>query len=283
MTAIVEHFGSKPQDHGIVVAFGGRKPVFTPLGTTVYPKGAVECLGRSEGMDRAERLPIRLRRDSDVCLRRGGCGRSAEWAGLLLGRHRRRGIGVDGIEGHGLGTGGDRASSLQAGFDRRIRWANVRFDPKGPEGAELTPTKNPGLVEYYTGGTNFKSGKWIELHGTQWGSGVTKMIPYRSEALGDGVVVGLANGSVHMWNGPLEKPANASDTLNAGNSLKLGETLYSNNGFATLTLQRDGNLVLRQMGKEVWAWQAPPAKVWWRRGCRLKTATLSCIPGQDNT
>ncbi len=111
----------------------------------------------------------------------------------------------------------------------------------------------PGAVEYYTGGTDYKSGEWHELHGTQWGSAVTKMIPYRSDALGDGVVVGLANGSVHMWNGPLAKPANASDTLNAGNSLKLGETLYSNNGGSTLTLQRDGNLVLRQMGKEVWA------------------------------
>ena len=110
-----------------------------------------------------------------------------------------------------------------------------------------------GAVEYYTGGTDYKSGSWIELQGLQWGSPVTKMINYRSDARGDGVVVGLGNGSVHMWNGPLERPANATDFLLSGQSLTPGETLYSNDGSSTLTLQTDGNLVLRRMGSEIWA------------------------------
>jgi len=110
-----------------------------------------------------------------------------------------------------------------------------------------------GGVEYYTGGTDYQSGDWIELRGVEWGSAVTQMINYRSDSRGDGVVVGLANGSVQMWNGPLERPANATDTLRAGQSLTLGETLYSNDGSSTLTLQTDGNLVLRRMGSGIWA------------------------------
>lgn len=43
------------------------------------------------------------------------------------------------------------------------------------------------------------------------------------------------------------------DTLTAGKKLVKGESLTSNNGAYTLTLQDDGNLVLASQGKTVWA------------------------------
>ncbi|MBS9532672.1 LysM peptidoglycan-binding domain-containing protein [Mycobacterium sp. M1] len=43
------------------------------------------------------------------------------------------------------------------------------------------------------------------------------------------------------------------DTLTAGKKLVKGESLTSNNGAYTLTLQDDGNLVLASQGKAVWA------------------------------
>lgn len=42
-------------------------------------------------------------------------------------------------------------------------------------------------------------------------------------------------------------------SLNAGQSLGLGQTLGSDNGAYTLTLQQDGNLVVSERGKAVWA------------------------------
>ncbi|MCB0933952.1 MAG: LysM peptidoglycan-binding domain-containing protein [Mycobacterium sp.] len=43
------------------------------------------------------------------------------------------------------------------------------------------------------------------------------------------------------------------DTLNAGQTLGRGDSLTSNNGAYTLTLQEDGNLVLAARGEAVWA------------------------------
>ena len=43
------------------------------------------------------------------------------------------------------------------------------------------------------------------------------------------------------------------DTLNAGQKLGKGDSLSSNNGAYTLTLQEDGNLVLAVRGEAVWA------------------------------
>lgn len=43
------------------------------------------------------------------------------------------------------------------------------------------------------------------------------------------------------------------DTLTAGKKLVKGESLTSNNGAYTLTLQDDGNLVLASQGKAVWS------------------------------
>ncbi|MFD6896004.1 LysM peptidoglycan-binding domain-containing protein [Rhodococcus sp. NPDC060086] len=42
-------------------------------------------------------------------------------------------------------------------------------------------------------------------------------------------------------------------SLNAGQSLSVGQELKSDNGKYALTLQRDGNLVLSESGKAVWA------------------------------
>jgi nucleoid-associated protein YgaU len=44
-----------------------------------------------------------------------------------------------------------------------------------------------------------------------------------------------------------------SDTLTAGQKLVRGESLTSNNGAYTLTLQDDGNLVLESRGQSIWA------------------------------
>jgi len=44
-----------------------------------------------------------------------------------------------------------------------------------------------------------------------------------------------------------------SDTLTAGQKLVRGESLNSNNGAYTLTLQDDGNLVLASRGQAIWA------------------------------
>jgi hypothetical protein len=44
-----------------------------------------------------------------------------------------------------------------------------------------------------------------------------------------------------------------SDTLTAGQKLVRGESLASNNGAYTLTLQDDGNLVLASRGQALWA------------------------------
>ena len=43
------------------------------------------------------------------------------------------------------------------------------------------------------------------------------------------------------------------DTLNVGQKLGKGDSLTSNNGAYTLTLQEDGNLVLAVRGESVWA------------------------------
>ena len=179
VTAIVEHFGSKPQDHGIVVAFGGREPFFTPLGTTVYPKGAVEFWDAARGWTAL----------NDYQFDYGVTAMSAYGAGVAVGLRNGPVYYWDGTVGAGSGwtelkgTGwGQEVTALlpyKQGLIVGLGGQTFGFDPERAEGTELTPTKNPGLVEYYTGGTNFKSGKWIELHGTQWGSGVTKMIPYR--------------------------------------------------------------------------------------------------------
>ena len=58
---------------------------------------------------------------------------------------------------------------------------------------------NSGAVEYYTGG------QWTELHGTEWNAAVQNITPYDSKGVGTGVVVGLSNGSVQLWKGPLGK------------------------------------------------------------------------------
>lgn len=47
--------------------------------------------------------------------------------------------------------------------------------------------------------------------------------------------------------------ANAADTLNEGQKLGPGQSITSNNGAYTLTLQDDGNLVLAEYGTPVWA------------------------------
>lgn len=44
-----------------------------------------------------------------------------------------------------------------------------------------------------------------------------------------------------------------ADTLRAGDSLSKGQSINSNNGTYALTLQDDGNLVLSENGKAVWA------------------------------
>ena len=44
-----------------------------------------------------------------------------------------------------------------------------------------------------------------------------------------------------------------SDTLTAGQKLVRGESLASNNGAYTLTLQNDGNLVLASRGQALWS------------------------------
>src|ERR1700747_3785090 len=44
-----------------------------------------------------------------------------------------------------------------------------------------------------------------------------------------------------------------TDTLTAGQKLVRGESLTSNNGAYTLTLQDDGNLVLASRGQAIWA------------------------------
>lgn len=44
-----------------------------------------------------------------------------------------------------------------------------------------------------------------------------------------------------------------TDTLTAGQKLVRGESLTSNNGAYTLTLQDDGNLVLASRGQSIWA------------------------------
>ncbi len=64
-------------------------------------------------------------------------------------------------------------------------------------------SSNPGAVEYHAGyGSNTD---WHELHDNGWGSAVATMTTFSSSAIGSGVVVGLKNGSVQLWNGDLSK------------------------------------------------------------------------------
>jgi nucleoid-associated protein YgaU len=54
--------------------------------------------------------------------------------------------------------------------------------------------------------------------------------------------------------GPQRRKAKSvADTLDEGHKLVKGESLASNNGAYTLTLQDDGNLVLASRGKAIWA------------------------------
>jgi hypothetical protein len=63
-----------------------------------------------------------------------------------------------------------------------------------------------GAVEYHTG---FDSNtNWTEVHGNGWNSPVTQMKPYvwtSQSSLESGVVIGLGNGSVQLWNGKTEE------------------------------------------------------------------------------
>jgi hypothetical protein len=52
-----------------------------------------------------------------------------------------------------------------------------------------------------------------------------------------------------------------SDTLTEGQKLVRGESLASNNGAYTLTLQDDGNLVLASRGQALWATSTPAQDV----------------------
>ncbi len=92
---------------------------------------------------------------------------------------------------------------------------------------------------------------WTNIKGTGWGSAVTAMLPY-----GDGLVVGLGNGSVRQWTGTGRPSPDA--TLNANVELRAGtpsqsSSLTSNNGSYMLTLQNDGNLVLYGGGDALWS------------------------------
>lgn len=51
----------------------------------------------------------------------------------------------------------------------------------------------------------------------------------------------------------MEGRKSVGDTLTAGQKLGKGDSLTSNNGAYTLTLQEDGNLVLAARGEAVWA------------------------------
>lgn len=235
VTAIIEHVGSQPQDHGIVVAWE-----MDPSECTSCPPGFMKDAGNVSFWD-----PTRGWTDlTDLGLKTTAM--AAYGAGVAVGLKNGAVHYWDGTIAEQSGW-----TELQGqGWNQEV---SVILPHEAGTIVGLGGQGNPGAVEYYTGGTDYRSGVWNELHGVGWASPVTKMINYRSDALGDGVVVGLGNGSVHMWNGPLEKPATATDTLLAGQSLKLGETLYSNNGSSILTLQTDGNLVLRHMGRELWA------------------------------
>jgi hypothetical protein len=73
---------------------------------------------------------------------------------------------------------------------------SVSQDVFVPGGATVT-TPN-----FYPGGT---ASTWVELHDAGWGKfgKVNQIVPFQSGTLGTGVVIGLDNGSVQMWNGKL--------------------------------------------------------------------------------
>jgi len=232
--AIVEHFGPQPQDHGIVVAWG-----------SFSGPGKVSFWDPSRSWTHLTDFDVRT--SSMVAYGDGVAvglknGEVHYWDGTVAAES-----GWTQLQGPGWEQEVSAMLPYNQGLIVGLGGIATPDDPSFPVEGQS------GAVEYYTGGNDYKSGSWIELQGLQWGSPVLQMINYRSDLRGDGVVVGLGNGSVHMWNGPLERPANATDTLLAGQSLTLGETLYSSNGSSTLTLQTDGNLVLRHMGSGIWA------------------------------
>jgi hypothetical protein len=112
------------------------------------------------------------------------------------------------------GTGwGQRVSTL-------VSWAAPGASPSLPNlivGLGKKGSKDPGAVEMWVpkpaSGSDFgklpdvKNGSWTELQGNGWRSPVTTMSLYKSSGVADGVVVGLDNGAVQLWNG---NPAVAS-------------------------------------------------------------------------
>ena len=97
-------------------------------------------------------------------------------------------------------NGADNNLKNQAGWDelQGTGWDSpVTFMARYGDGFMVG--LNSAAVEYYTGG------QWTELHGTDWNAAVQNIVPYDSKGVGSGVVVGLSNGSVQLWKGPLGK------------------------------------------------------------------------------
>ena len=65
---------------------------------------------------------------------------------------------------------------------------------------------------------NGSASTWVELHDAGWGKfgQVNQIVPFKSATIGNGVVVGLGNGSVQLWNGTLPGQSNWTELHDAG-------------------------------------------------------------------
>lgn len=102
---------------------------------------------------------------------------------------------------------------LENGAVQEYVWQSAfagQWRPVGQLGGTITALAQDG-TDYFVGlangavlRRNVQPGPdpFTELQGTGWGSAVNRIVPFESATVGNGVLVGLANGSVQAWKGP---------------------------------------------------------------------------------
>jgi hypothetical protein len=86
-------------------------------------------------------------------------------------------------------------------------WAEIQKPGKDGWNSEVTAMTQFGdnFVLGLNNGAVFErvnsGGYWVQLHDSGWASKVNQIVPFESATLGNGVIVGLDNGSVQLWKG----------------------------------------------------------------------------------
>lgn len=184
VTSIVAHKGATPADDGVVVAL-------TPPSSQFLSATTVEFWNPATGFAELQRGSRQAAIVTTMTAYRTG-GRTVD--GVAIGY-------TDGSVQYWNGTVAGPAGLEQlalSGWQQPVG-TMTSITVGGARMLAVGLGGGGGGVELYTGNPAQGTGGWVELHDTGWQSQVTTMTAYNSAALGNGLVVGLNNGSVQLW------------------------------------------------------------------------------------